>query len=208
MVALRTELRSGLAPWFLFAVALTMVALLWLDHSDDWGGRWNSLGRFMRALVIVLGPVCVTLGAWQGGRRSRTGVNELLASTPRTALTRQSVEIAALCIAISVGVFIGWASAAWTIVLVGGWGSLAGLWYMLGLVPAVLAYTSAGYAIGSIAPWRIVAPMAGVATYLLVGIVLWNSDDIAVPMGGGWLGGTNGYAFDMDALLWSSAVLV
>lgn len=208
LAALRTELRSGIAPWVLLAVTLTMVALLWLDHSSDWGGRWNSLGRFIRELVIVLGPVCVTLGAWQGGRRRRTGVNELLASTARTALKRQSVEIAALCVAISVGVLLGWASAAWTIVLVGGWGSLAAAWYLLGIFPAVLAYTTAGYAIGSIAPWRIVAPMAGAATYLGVGITAWSSDKIAVPMGGGWLGGTAGYPFDLDALLLSMVVLL
>ncbi|MBA2695341.1 MAG: hypothetical protein H0U62_05740 [Actinobacteria bacterium] len=208
LAALRTELRHGIAPWVLLAVTLTVIALLWLDHSADWGGRWNSLGGFMRELVIVLGPVCVTLGAWQGGRGRRAGVGELLASTRRTVLERQSVEIAALWLVISAGVLLGWASAAWTIVLVGGWGTSAAVWYLLGLFPAVLAYTTAGYAIGSLAPWRIVAPVAGAATYVGLGILLWSSDKASVPMGGGWLGGTDGYPFDLDALLLSLGVLL
>jgi hypothetical protein len=208
LAALRTELRHGIAPWVLVAVTVTMIALLWLDHSADWGGRWNSLGRFIRDLLIVLGPVCVTLGAWQGGRGRRARVGELLASTTRTVLERQSVEIAALWSAISVGVLLGWASAAWTIVLVGGWGTSAAAWYLLGIFPAVLAYAAAGYAIGSLAPWRIVAPVAGAATYVGLGISVWNSDRLAVPMGGGWLGGTEGYLFDLDALVLSMGVLL
>lgn len=208
LAALRTELRQGSTRWILLMVTLTIVALLWVDHSGDWGGRWNSLGRFMREMVIVLGPLCVTLGAWQGGRGRRAGVGELMTSTRRTVLERTSVEIAAIWLVISTGVLLGWASAAWTIVLVGGWGSSAAAWYLLGLLPAVLAYTTAGYAIGSLAPWRIVAPIAGVATYVGLGILLWNSDKDAVPMGGGWLGGTDGFPFDLDALMLSFGVLL
>jgi hypothetical protein len=162
----------------------------------------------MRDLVIVLGPVCVTIGAWQGGRGRRARVGELLASTRRTALQRKSVEIAALWLAISTGVLLGWASAAWTIVLVGGWGSPAAAWYLLGDFPAVLAYATAGYAIGFLAPWRIVAPVAGVATYAGVGLLIWNSGTVAVPMGGGGLGGTDGYLFNLDALALSMGVLL
>lgn len=208
MSALRTELRHGTAPWVCLAVTPTMIALLWLDHSADWGGRWNSLGSFMRVLVIVLGPVCVTLGAWQGGRGRRARVGELLASTRRTVLGRQSVEIVALWVAISTGVLLGWASAAWTIVLVGGWGTSAAAWYLLGVFPAVLAYAAAGYAIGTLAPWRIVAPVAGAATYVGLGVLVWSSDMLAVPMGGGWLGGTEGYVFDLEALVLSMGVLL
>ena len=111
-------------------------------------------------------------------------------------------------LAISTGVLLGWASAAWTIVLVGGWGSSAAAWYLLGDFPAVLAYATAGYAIGFLAPWRIVAPVAGVATYAGLGLLLWNSGTVAVPMGGGGLGGTDGYLFNLDALALSVGVLL
>lgn len=208
LAALRTELRQAMARWGLVMVTLTVVALLWVDHSGDWGGRWNSLGRSMREMVIVLGPLCVTLGAWQGGRGRRAGVGELLTSTRRTVLERTSVEIAALWLVISMGVLLGWASAAWTIVLVGGWGTSAAAWYLLGLLPAVLAYTAAGYVVGSLAPWRIVAPMAGAATYVSLGILTWNSDKMSVPLGGGWLGGTDGFPFDLNALVLSLGVLL
>ena len=206
--ALRAELRHGIAPWASLAVAVTMVALLWLDHTADWGGRWNSLGRFVRELVIVLGPICVVLGAWQGGRSRRARVAELLASTRRTTMQRHSIELVALWLSITTGALLGWASAAWTIALVGGWGTYAAALYVLGLVPTVAAYTTAGYVVGAVAPWRIVAPIAGVATYVGVGLLLWRSDNIAVPMGSGWLGGTDGYPFDLDALLLSMAVLL
>ena len=206
--ALRVELRHGIAPWATLAVVVTMVALLWLDHTADWGGRWNSLGRFVRELVIVLGPICVVLGAWQGGRSRRARVGELLASTRRTAMQRHSIELVALWLSITTGALLGWASAAWTIALVGGWGTYAAALYVLGLVPTVAAYTAAGYVVGAVAPWRIVAPIAGVATYVGVGLLLWGSDNIAVPMGGGWLGGTDGYPFGLDALLLSMAVLL
>lgn len=167
--ALGIELRHGMAPWALLAVTLTLIALLWLDHTADWGGRWNALGSFTRELIIVLGPVCVTLGAWQGGRARRARVGELLASTRRTVLQRQSVDIFALWLAISAGVLLGWASAAATIVVVGGWGTSAAAFYVAGLLPAVLAYTAAGYLVGTLAPWRIVAPVAGATTYVGVG---------------------------------------
>ncbi|QLQ10915.1 MAG: hypothetical protein HZY75_11770 [Nocardioidaceae bacterium] len=201
------ELRRG-TPLFAFVLFAVLVGVLLWSHSAYWGTRWNQLGVHLRDNFILLAPLAVALGVWQGGRSRRSGVGELHDSTRRSALIRHSSEVVALTVAAYAGALVGLASAGWTILVTGGYGLSIALLYVAGLLPALLSYSALGFLIGRWLSWRVAAPVAGVVSYLVLGFVLWNDDKRAVTLGGGWLGGTEIFAFDLDGLMLSSLGLL
>lgn len=200
--AMLRELRHGTCLLAFVAMAALVGVLLW-SKGPDWGTRWNELGAAVRDYMILLVPAALMLGVWHGGRARRSEVDELMASTRRAALWRQSSEIAALALAAYLGLLVGVASAAWSILVVGGYGTWAAVAYLVAALPTIAAYIAVGYLIGRAVAWRIVAPVAGVLAYLILGFWLWNSDKLAVLMGAGWLGGTDTFAFDTEGWGWT-----
>lgn len=203
--AVGRELRHGTCVGGFLAMAVLLATLLWM-HSSSWGARWNHLGVQVREDMILLAPLAVVLGAWQGGRARRSEVEELLGSTRRSFLARQSAEVVALGVALFAGVMLGYASAAWTIVWTGGYGTWAAAAYVVGAFPALLADVAIGHLVGRLLVWRFVAPIAGVLTYIALGFLLWDNNSRPVLWGGGWLGGMATSAFDTDAWAWGLAV--
>ena len=204
--AVRRELRHGTCVFAVSALTLLVTVLLW-SKGASWGTRWNDLGMLLRDLTIVIGPVALTLGAWQGGRTARSDVTETLESMPTAALTRASTEIAALALAVFAGVLLGWSTAAASILIVGGWGTSAAAWYVLAMAPTVLAYVTFGYALGRLLRWRVVAPMAGLLGYLLIGLTAYRNDGLNAMVGSGTLGEDTYAVFQRDAVAWSALVL-
>lgn len=201
------ELRKGTPVAGLVIVAVLVDVLLW-SKGADWGARWNELGFAARDYMIVIAPLCLMLGVWSGGRLRRSDGTELLASTRRSAFARTSSEVVALALALYVGLLLGVASVAWSIVLIGGYGTWAVVGYLAGAFPTTLAYAAVGYLLGRVFTWRVAAPVAGVLTYAGLGFVVWNDDRWAILTGGGWLGGTDGSPFDSQALVWSILYLL
>jgi hypothetical protein len=126
---------------------------------------------------------------------------------PTAALTRASTEIAALALAVFAGVLLGWSTAAASILIVGGWGTSAAAWYVLAMAPTVLAYVTFGYALGRLLRWRVVAPMAGLLGYLLIGLTAYRNDGLNAMVGSGTLGEDTYAVFQRDAVAWSALVL-
>lgn len=185
--ALRRELGQGLVLLTFVVIAVAMAVLLW-SKGAYWGGRWNSLAVEARDYLILIAPLAATLAAWQGGRAHRDQMGELLASTRRSALARHSSEVAAIALAAFGGWAVAMGLAALTILRLGGWGTAAAIFQILGVAPTLFAYVALGYAAGRLLPWRIVAPVVGVATYVLLGIPVYMSDAAAVLVGTGFVG--------------------
>lgn len=200
--AVRRELAHDAPLWSFPVVAVVTGILLW-SHGSEWGARWNLLGGELREDVIVLGPLLLVVGVWHGGRDHRDGVLELIGSTRRAMLAGRSAAVTALTLASFAGVVVGWASAAWTIPLAGGWGTDAAFWYLAGMAPTVAAYAAGGFALGRVLTWRIAAPVVGAGGYLILGFVVYRSDWAIVVAGMGDLGGSANREFATRAFSWA-----
>lgn len=91
---LRIESRRSVAPWAGAVVLTTAPAFLYLLSGPWWKGtalwtaQWTSMALWTRFLLVFLWPLVVGLGALQGLRDHRSGMSELLTSTPRPAWHR------------------------------------------------------------------------------------------------------------------------
>ncbi|MFG3702309.1 hypothetical protein ACGF5C_31140 [Micromonospora sp. NPDC047620] len=186
--ALAVELRRGTAP---FAAVAMFGAGVWLlaVHPDDWGGRWAGLANYLRVSMLILCALMIAAGAWQSGRERRRDIDELMASTPRPGWQPLVVAWLAVTLAGAAGLLVAFAGAAVLVARVatytgGGW------WWTLTVgVLALGAAGAVGVLVGRLVPLRVAAPIAGLATYLGLGIVVYWDGTAAAwlsPVFGGW----------------------
>ncbi|HET6918398.1 MAG TPA: hypothetical protein VFI46_02915 [Jiangellaceae bacterium] len=188
--ALRTELLRGTAPYAALAFAASGAALLY-NETEDWAGRWAPLAQYLRVMLIVLVPLAVAAGAWQAGRERRRRINELLGSTPRPEWQRVIVAWGAVTVGMSAGLLAVWLSGAMLVAPVATYLG-RGWWWTLGIAFVGLAAGSAiGVAIGRVIPGRVVGPVAGVLTYIVLGYTAYDTE-----RGVSWLAPSMGYAGD------------
>ncbi|MEV0158338.1 hypothetical protein AB0H57_32290 [Micromonospora sp. NPDC050686] len=186
--ALRVELRRGTAP---LAAAAMFGAGVWMlaVHRDDWAGRWAGLANYLRVSMLILCALMIAAGAWQSGRERRRDIDELIASTPRPGWQPLVVAWLAVTVAGAAGLLVAFAGAAVLVARVatytgGGW------WWTLAVgVLALAAAAAVGVLVGRLVPLRVAAPIAGLATYLGLAIVVyWDGTPAAwlSPVYGGW----------------------
>ena len=162
---LRTELRRSAAP--LASIAM-FVAGAWTlaVHTDAWSGRWAGLAAHVRTSLVVLCGVMVAASAWQAGRERRRGMAEMLGSTPRPPWQPLLVSWFAVSLGGVVGYLIAVGIAA---VFVGPVATYAGgdwPWVLAVGIEALWAASAFGFLAGRVIPLRVVAPVAGLASYL------------------------------------------
>lgn len=162
------ELRRHVG-WFLLAVWIVVCSLLLFAHQE-WAGELLSLAVEQRVDVIVLGPIAITLAVWAGGRDRRRGLVELLATMPAPSWWRHAVRWSALAAMLCAGIMVSTALGAFFVL--GHTTYLGGRWWaVLLIVGAGLgALVALGLAIGALVPWRVAAPVAGLATYVGLGV--------------------------------------
>jgi hypothetical protein len=164
---LRIELRRSAALWTAPVVALVGAATLYALPAR-WGGRWTQLAMWQRQYLLLLVPLVLGAGAWQARRDRKARMRELLATTPRPAWQRATVEAGAMAVAAVLaylGMFVAGAgqvaptatyfSTAWIPVVAVG---------ALALVAAVLL----GLAAGRLLPGRLTPPLVAVAGLLAI----------------------------------------
>ncbi|MDW5323059.1 hypothetical protein [Plantactinospora sp. KLBMP9567] len=176
---LRVELRRGTAPG---AALLMFGAGGWLlaVHPEDWGGRWAGLAGYLRTSLMVLCGLMVAAGAWQAGRERRRGMAELLGSTARPGWQPLVVAWLAVSLAGTAGLLTAFLGAA---VLVGRVATYTGGGWWWTLAVGILALCTAaafGVLIGRLVPLRVVAPVAGLGTYLgLAVLAYWDASGVS-----------------------------
>jgi hypothetical protein len=65
-----------------------------------WSGGWMSMALTIREYTVLLWPLALSAGAWQGRRAHRSRVGELLATTARSRARRMLPVLAAMAIAL------------------------------------------------------------------------------------------------------------
>ncbi|QRP47039.1 hypothetical protein [Amycolatopsis sp. FDAARGOS 1241] len=177
MSVLRIELRRTVAPWLVFlllAVGLPFFFLFsgpWWKDAQAWDLQWTPSVLWSRYALSLLWPIIVAAAAIQGMRDRRSGMDELLSTTPRPAAHRTAQAGFAIGLSAVVGFLVlvvvglaqvivhdGLFGASWVLPLLAG-------------IASVLAGLAVGLAAGRLLPHPLTAPAAGVAA-LAVTVVL------------------------------------
>lgn len=189
----RIDLRRAIAPAAALVIGVVTLAMLF-NEVETWAGRWSALAAYLRVVMIALIPLALAAGAWQGGRDQRRRIGELLASTPRPRWQRATATWGAVTVGVVAGFLL---AAAFCAVLVGRIAtySSGGWWWLVVVgVVALGAATAVGLAAGTLLPWRLTAPVVGLAGYLGLGVLtyvddgrLWLSPAVNAVMDGSYL---------------------
>ncbi|WP_233224025.1 hypothetical protein [Amycolatopsis sp. CA-128772] len=172
----RTELRRSIAPWAglaLLAFALGFLFLLsgpWWKVPAPWTVHTTTTALWVRFLLQFLWPVVVGAGAIQGMRDSRSGMTELLATTPRPAWHRALRLAGALGTLTGLAYLLVFVAGAGEVLAHGGFFSPAFVPVLLIGVLGVVAGAWAGLAVGRLVPHPLTAP--ALAVLALVGTTL------------------------------------
>ncbi|KOX10616.1 membrane protein [Micromonospora sp. NRRL B-16802] len=167
MSILRIELRRSAAVGAALLALTVGVATLYLARGR-WSDGWLSLALTTKEYMILLWPIALAAGAWQGRREHRAKVGELFDTTPRSPLRRM------LPVLVAMGATLG---LAYVLVVVAGGVQLASTagYFPPDVVAIVLvgafslvAATWLGLGIGRLLPALVTAPVLAVAGVLLV----------------------------------------
>lgn len=158
---LRIELRRSTAPWVAVLVVALGVALFYLTTSRD--GWWISLAVQERSMLLLLWPLALGAGAWQGSRERRERIEELICVTPLPRWRR----VLPTAVAMAIGAVAGY---------LGMFGVGTGrtlpyaTYFSIGTVPVVavgavsmITAVWLGLAAGSRFPSTLTPPLLGVA---------------------------------------------
>ena len=110
MRILGLELRRSVAVGAALLTLLVGVAALYL-LPERWAAGWMPLVLSSKEYLLLLWPLALAAGAWQGRREHRAKVGELFATTPRSRARRM------LPVLIAMGAALG---LAYLLVLVAG----------------------------------------------------------------------------------------
>ncbi|MEV4343845.1 hypothetical protein AB0J83_05145 [Actinoplanes sp. NPDC049596] len=159
--------RSAAVGAALLAFAVGTVALY--ADTGRWAGGWIPMALTLREYTLLLWPLALAAGAWQGRREHRAKVGELFVTTPRSRAGRMrpvliamaaTIVLAHLLVNVAAGVWIAGTAhyfplAGFTVITVVGTLSLvAAAWLGLGL--------------GRLWPALVTAPALGVAGVLVI----------------------------------------
>ncbi|MEU5914217.1 hypothetical protein [Micromonospora sp. NPDC047527] len=167
MSILRIELRRSAAAGAALLTLAVGVAALYLAPGR-WSDGWMSLALSTKEYMLLLWPLALAAGAWQGRREHRAKVGELFDTTPRSPARRMlpvlvamgaTLGLAYLLVVVAGAVRIASTAAYFppdvvAIVLVGALSLVAAAWLGLG--------------IGRLLPALVTAPALAVAGVLLV----------------------------------------
>ncbi|WP_434740550.1 hypothetical protein [Micromonospora sp. SH-82] len=170
MSILGVELRRSAAVGAgLITVVIGVVALY--VATGRWSIGWMALAMTIREYLLLLWPLALMAGAWQGRREHRAKVGELFATTPRPRLQRMLPVLVAMACTLAVAyLVVTVAGLAW-IVTTARYLPLVDFVVVTGVgVLSVIAAAWLGLGIGRLLPALVTVPVLGVAGVLLVGV--------------------------------------
>jgi hypothetical protein len=166
---MRLELRHNAMLWMLPVVG----AVFWFvsyRKTMAMPPLWNlRASEFQGGVVIAFIVPVIGAAAWMGSREARRHMTDLMTASARPRWTRLLATWAAtmtwtlagyaICLAVVYGVTAHQAS----------WGGP--LWWPAAVAAAsVVAYSALGFAAGTLLPYRLTAPLAGVASFFVVAL--------------------------------------
>jgi hypothetical protein len=168
MNVLGIELRrsAGLGA-ALITVLVGVVALY--GAPGRWSSGWMALAMVLREYLILLWPLALAAGAWQGRRDYRANVGELFATTARSRAQRMLPVLGAMAIMLTVAyLLVTVAGLAW-VGTTAGYRPLLNFAVVTGVgVLALIGAAWLGLGIGRMLPSPATAPALGVAGVLLI----------------------------------------
>ncbi|MEU2614546.1 hypothetical protein ABZ570_23625 [Micromonospora sp. NPDC007271] len=99
---LRIELRRSAALGAALVLLLTG-GIMCYAAPQRWSSSWMALAMIEREYLVLILPLALAAGAWQGRRESRNGLAELVRSTPRPRPQQVMPILGALGIAVAGG---------------------------------------------------------------------------------------------------------
>ncbi|MBM0278233.1 hypothetical protein [Micromonospora tarensis] len=167
MSVLGIELRRSAAPGAALLALVVGVAALYLAPGR-WSQGWMALVLTTKEYTLLLWPLALSAGAWQGRREHRAKVGELFDSTPRSGARRM------LPVLVAMGAMVG---LAYLLVVVAGGARIAStaayfppdvvLIVLVGAL-SLAAATWLGLGVGRLLPALVTAPALAVSGVLLV----------------------------------------
>ncbi|WP_306213180.1 hypothetical protein [Actinoplanes sp. RD1] len=167
------ELRRSTALGAAAAVLLAGLVLLFAAPTR-WATSGMSLAMVQREYLVLLWPLALATGAWQGRREHRSKVGELFSSTPRPQARRVLPTAGALGIAaVASYLLITAAGGIW----MAGTARYVPMQAFVVLAVGLLAMIGAawlGLALGRLLPYLVTAPLlavAGIGLLMVVGAI-------------------------------------
>lgn len=173
---LRIELRRSVARW-LVLVPLPLAVL----GVGEAGRGLNVIAYDQRQLVGLLSALVIGLAAWQGRRDRRSGMDELLATTPRPRAQRVLPAVTALALAAVAGYWLVHAGLAAYVAAVGGHLSASSLPVTVVGTLFFLVAVVLGLVAGRWLPFLAIPPLALV--YLAASVGLADTEAYGDPPG-------------------------
>ncbi|HEV7215005.1 MAG TPA: hypothetical protein VGP33_07745, partial [Chloroflexota bacterium] len=195
---LRLELRRSLAVWLVLPLVAIGYGLVPAGNLPATAMSWANMSGSVPYALIVAGPLLAGLAAWAAGRERRRGLDDLLASTPRPAWSRQLP----LWAAVTLWTMLAYLLFAIAVVVItlhdAVWGSPFLSPMIVGLL-ALPAEGAVGFALGRHIPSRFAAPLVAIAVFLLQIVVGWAPGAGAGSFG--WVSFLSPLAFE-DKSVW------
>ncbi|WP_166356196.1 ABC transporter permease [Phytoactinopolyspora limicola] len=174
----RTEFVRGVAPVALVAMAGAAVVLLAAEASA-WVGRWGALAEQIRVILLVLAPVAVTAGAWQGGREHRRRMPELTGTTSRPPFHAVFMAWGSTTVGVWLGLGVAWLVAVLLVAPNATYSGGSWWWTLVVSLLGLAAASAIGVCVGRLVPGRLVAPIAGVLMFVVGGVATGRSDGLS-----------------------------
>lgn len=209
---LRTELLRGAAPPAAVAFAGASAVML-MNETEDWVGRWLPFAEYVRVTLIVLVPLAVAGGAWQAGREHRRRMADQLVAAARARWQPVVLAWAAVTLGMVGGLLLAWGAAAAFIAPVASHHNGAWLLTLAVALGGIAAASALGVVAGRLVSSRLVAPLAGLLTYAGIGVMImiyedrWRGVMLAPSLGYSGQGTTSlAVGLQLWQLLWLGAL--
>jgi hypothetical protein len=189
MRILRIELRRSAAVWAALVLLGTALGLLyvlpgpWWHGSAAWDKQWVASALWMRYLLAFVWPIAVGAGALQALRDSRSGMTELLTTTPRPGWARAVKLTVAFALSLTLTYLLLFGLGAVQVIVHKGFFDLAWLPNVLVGILGLVAGACLGLGVGRALPHPVTPP-------LLTGVALVASAFLQAGLYRGYAPGT------------------
>ncbi|MFF3749920.1 hypothetical protein ACFYYH_05560 [Streptomyces sp. NPDC002018] len=174
---LRIELRRSVGVWLGALLLLGSVALLqslsgpWTKGAVAWTEQWTSTAWWDRFLMAFLWPLAVAAGAVQGLRDHRSGMTELLTTTPRPPWQRAARTAGALALTLATAYLLLFLHGGVQVIGNGGYPHLRWLPILLVGALALAAAAWLGMGVARTVPSALTPPVLTMVTLMAVVLV-------------------------------------